>query len=92
MEIRLVTFSDESRICAIGQGTWNMGRNPSVRKEETAALLTGIEMGMTMVDTAEMYDNEEFIGRAIGGVRDRVFLVSKVHPSHAVYLGTILAC
>ena len=40
MEVRLVTFSDESRICAIGQGTWNMGRNPSVRKEETAALLS----------------------------------------------------
>ena len=45
-----------------------------------------------MVDTAEMYDNEEFIGRAIGGVRDRVFLVSKVHPSHADYRGTIRAC
>lgn len=92
METRLVTFSDESRICAIGQGTWNIGRNPSVRKEETTALLAGIEMGMTMVDTAEMYDNEEFIGRAIGGVRDRVFLVSKVHPSHADYRGTIRAC
>lgn len=87
-----MTFSDETRICAIGQGTWNMGRNPSKRKEETAALRAGIEMGMTMVDTAEMYDNERFIGRAIDGVRDKVFLVSKVHPSNADYRGTIRAC
>lgn len=92
METRQVTFSDETRICAIGQGTWNMGRNPSKRKEETSALRAGIEMGMTMVDTAEMYDNERFIGRAIDGVRDKVFLVSKVHPSNADYRGTIRAC
>lgn len=92
MEAKQVTFSNENCICAIGQGTWNMGRNPLKRKEETAALLTGIEMGMTMVDTAEMYDNEEFIGRAIGEVRDKVFLVSKVHPSNANYRGTIHAC
>ena len=92
METRQVTFSDETRICAIGQGTWNMGHNPLKRKEETAALRAGIEMGMTMVDTAEMYDNERFIGRAIDGVRDKVFLVSKVHPSNADYRGTIRAC
>lgn len=90
--MKATTFSNGTRICAIGQGTWNMGRNPLKRKEETAALLAGIEMGMTMVDTAEMYDNEKFIGRAIDGVRDKVFLVSKVHPSNADYQGTIHAC
>lgn len=92
MKPRQVAFSNGSQVCSIGQGTWNMGRNPLKRKGETAALLAGIEMGMTMVDTAEMYDNEEFIGQAIGGVRDKVFLVSKVHPSHADYQGTIRAC
>lgn len=92
MEMKQVTFSNEDRICAIGQGTWNMGRNSSRRKEEAAALFAGIEMGMTMVDTAEMYDNEKFIGQTINGVRDKVFLVSKVHPSNADYQGTIHAC
>lgn len=92
METKQITFSNGSRVCAIGQGTWNMGRNPLKRKEETEALLTGIELGMTMVDTAEMYDNEKFIGQALSGVRDKVFLVSKVHPSHADHKGTVRAC
>lgn len=92
MEIKRITFSDNKQICAIGQGTWNMGRNPLKKKEEATALLTGIELGMTMVDTAEMYNNEEFIGEIIKGLRDKVFLVSKVHPSNADYKGTIRAC
>lgn len=92
METKEITFSNGSRVCAIGQGTWNMGCQPLKRREETEALLTGIELGMTMVDTAEMYDNEKFIGEVIGGVRDKVFLVSKVHPSHADRRGTVQAC
>lgn len=90
--MKTITFSDDREICALGQGTWNMGRNPLKRKEETAALLAGVELGMTMIDTAELYANEEFIGKVIDGIRDKVFLVSKVHPSHADYKGTIEAC
>lgn len=92
MEAKQVTFFNGSPVCAIGQGTWNIGRHPSNRKEETEALLTGIELGMTMIDTAEMYNNEKFIGEVIGGLRDKVFLVSKVHPSHADYRGMLQAC
>lgn len=87
-----VSFSNGSQLCPIGLGTWNMGVDPARQKEETAALQAGIEMGMTMVDTAEMYHNEAFVGRAIAAVRDKVFLVSKVHPSNADYRGTIAAC
>ena len=92
MEMKQITFSDGRQICAIGQGTWNMGCDSLKRKEETQALLYGIEMGMTMIDTAEMYDNEEFIGKTIKGLRDKVFLVSKVHPENANRQGTIRAC
>lgn len=92
MKTGQISFSDGSSMCAIGQGTWNIGRNPLKRKEETAALLAGVELGMTMIDTAEMYENEAFIGKVIAGIRNKVFLVSKVHPSHADYRGTIAAC
>ena len=92
MEMKQITFANGRQVCAIGQGTWNMGRYPIKRKEETEALLTGIDLGMTMIDTAEMYKNEEFIGRVIKGLRDKVFLVSKVHPENANYEGTIHAC
>lgn len=87
-----ITFFDGRKLLPLGQGTWNMGRNPLKRAREAEALLAGIELGMTMIDTAEMYDNEQFIGRTIRPVRDKVFLVSKVLPSHASYEGTIRAC
>lgn len=90
--MKQIIFSNGRQVCSIGQGTWNIGRNPLKKKEETAALLAGIELGMTMVDTAEMYNNEEFIGEIIKSLRDKVFLVSKVHPSNADYNGTIQAC
>lgn len=90
--MKQITFSNNKQVCVLGQGTWNMGRNPLKRKEEAAALLAGIELGMTMIDTAEMYDNEEFIGKTIKGIRDKVFLVSKVHPENADHSGTIRAC
>lgn len=92
MDKKTITLSDGRTLCPIGQGTWNMGRNPLKRKEETAALQAGIELGMTMVDTAEMYGNEAFIGKVIANMRDKTFLVSKVHPSNADYNGTITAC
>lgn len=90
--MKTIKFSDDAELCSLGQGTWNLGRNPLKRKQETEALLTGIDLGMTMVDTAEMYANEEFIGKAIEGIRNRVFLVSKVLPENASVDGTIRAC
>ena len=79
----------------IGQGTWQMGENPDQRKQEAAALRLGIELGMTLIDTAEMYAEggaEEVVGEAITGQRDRVFLVSKVYPHNASRTGITEAC
>ncbi|EXF96391.1 hypothetical protein HK44_015685 [Pseudomonas fluorescens HK44] len=79
----------------IGQGTWRMGEDPRQRTREIAALRTGIDLGMTLIDTAEMYAEggaEEVVGEAIAGVRDRVFLVSKVYPHNASQRGIPLAC
>ncbi len=81
-----ITLPDGTLLPAIGQGTWNMGDDASRRTEEIAALQAGIDAGMTLIDTAEMYGegrSEELIGEAICGRRDDVFLVSKVYPHHA---------
>jgi diketogulonate reductase-like aldo/keto reductase len=79
----------------IGQGTWKMG-TAHARAAEVAAIRRGIELGMTHIDTAEMYGNglaESVIGEAIAGVpRDQLFIVSKVLPQNATYQGTIAAC
>ncbi len=85
---------------ALGQGTWNMGDSAGKRAAEIATLRRGIELGMTLIDTAEMYGSgrsELLVGEAIkvlrdGGVRDRVQLVSKVLPSNASTEGTVRAC
>jgi diketogulonate reductase-like aldo/keto reductase len=75
----------------IGQGTWYIDRGD--RRAAIAALRRGIELGMTHIDTAEMYgDAELIIGEAIAGQRDDLFLVSKVLPSNAARRGTIVAC
>jgi len=79
----------------LGQGTWNMGDSAARRKEELAALREGIELGMTMIDTAEMYGDgraESLVAEAIAGQRGKIFLVSKVLPSHASRKGTVRAC
>lgn len=79
----------------IGQGTWRMGEDGSRRKEEVAALRLGIELGMTLIDSAEMYAEggaEEIVGAAIAGQRDQVFLVSKVYPHNASRRGIPQAC
>lgn len=76
----------------LGQGTWEMGQQAAKRKEEIEALRLGIDLGMTLIDTAEYYDNEDLVGEAIGERRREVFLVSKVLPSHATREGTIEAC
>lgn len=69
-----------------------MGQSAARRHEEIRALQHGIELGMNLVDTAEMYDNEELVGEAVRDCREKVLLVSKVLPSNASYRGTKLAC
>jgi len=79
----------------LGQGTWNIGDSASTRASEIAALRRGVELGMTLIDTAEMYGNgrsESLVGEAIAPLRDRVQLVSKVLPSNASIDGTVRAC
>jgi len=83
------------RVSAIGQGTWEMAERASDQKAEVEALRRGIDLGMTHIDTAEMYASgkaEELVGRAIAGIRDKVFLTTKVLPSNASYKGTLAAC
>lgn len=79
----------------LGQGTWYMGDEPRQRADEIASLRLGLDLGMTLIDTAEMYGDgasEKLVGAAIAGRRDEVFLVSKVLPSNATRSGTIAAC
>ena len=80
---------------ALGQGTWHMGEDRSRRAAEVAALRLGLDLGMTLIDTAEMYaegGSEEVVGEAIAGRRDEVFLVSKVYPHNASHTGVPAAC
>ncbi|WP_030483605.1 aldo/keto reductase, partial [Nocardioides aequoreus] len=82
-------------IPAMGLGTWYLGEDPARRESELAALRAGLDHGLTLLDTAEMYGDgasEVLVGEAIAGRRDEVFLVSKVLPSHATYADTIEAC
>lgn len=81
------------QVPVLGIGTWNMERDD--RAQAIAAIRRALELGMTHVDTAEMYGSgkvEQLVGEAIAGQRDRVFLVSKVLPRNATYDGTIRAC
>ena len=83
--------TDGPDVSVIGQGTWYIDRGD--RKAAIAALRRGIELGMTHIDTAEMYgDAEPIIADAIEGMREKLFLVSKVLPSNASRRGTITAC
>ena len=82
-------------IPTFGLGTWRMGENTRSRKDEIAALKLGIELGVTLIDTAEMYGNggaEEIVAEAVAGRRDEMFIVSKVLPSNASRSKTIMAC
>jgi diketogulonate reductase-like aldo/keto reductase len=79
----------------LGQGTWNLAEDPRRRADEIAALRLGLDLGLTLIDTAEMYGNgrsEELVGEAIAGRRDEAFLVSKVLPENATRRGTVAAC
>jgi aldehyde reductase len=80
---------------ALGQGTWYMGEDRAARKEEIAALREGLDLGLTLVDTAEMYGEggaEEVVGEALVGRRDQAFIVSKVYPHNASRRGAVAAC
>jgi diketogulonate reductase-like aldo/keto reductase len=81
-----VRLPDGKRVSVLGQGTWTMGEKQSAHKTEVAALRLGIDLGMTLIDTAEMYGDgaaEKVVGDAIEGQRDRVFIVTKAYPHNA---------
>src|SRR5881394_1484845 len=85
-KMKTVTLPDAERVPALGQGTWRMGENKRASKEEVAALRLGIDLGMTLIDTAEMYGEggaEKVVADAIDGQRERVFVVTKVYPHNA---------
>jgi diketogulonate reductase-like aldo/keto reductase len=93
--MRTVRLPSGRPIPVLGQGTWRMGENRAKRRVEIAALRLGLDLGMTLIDTAEMYGEggaEEVIAEAIGNRRENVFLVSKVYPHNATRRGTIEAC
>jgi diketogulonate reductase-like aldo/keto reductase len=93
--MRTVALPAGERVPVFGVGTWQMGENPKSRAEEIATLRLAIELGATLIDTAEMYGEgkaEALIGEAIAGRRDDVFLVSKVYPHNATRRGTVAAC
>lgn len=92
---RLVTFADGTTVPALGQGTWEMGDDPAWRDEEQQALERGIDLGMTLIDTAELYGDgraERLVGEVIAGRRDEVFIVSKVRPENASEMKMMLSC
>jgi diketogulonate reductase-like aldo/keto reductase len=95
LTMRAVQLRSGETMPVLGMGTWHLaeGRHPA--EVEIDALRTGLDLGMTLVDTAEMYGDgasERLVGQAIAGRRDDVFLVSKVLPHHATFDGTISAC
>jgi diketogulonate reductase-like aldo/keto reductase len=95
MPIRTVKLPSGETVPALGQGTWKMGEHRGRRGDEVRALRLGLDLGMTLIDTAEMYadgGSEEVVAEAIAGRRDAVFLVTKVWPGNASREGTIAAC
>ena len=93
--MKTVRLPAGDRVPAFGQGTWMMGEDAAKRQAELATLRRGIELGATLIDTAEMYGDgkaEELVGRAIAGCRDDIFLVSKVYPHNASRRGAVAAC
>ncbi|MFA1281530.1 MAG: aldo/keto reductase [Enterobacterales bacterium] len=95
MTDKQVVFDGGVVLPAIGQGTWYMGENPGHRRAEVSALRAGVDLGLTLIDTAEMYADggaEEVVGEALNGLRERVFLVSKVYPWNAGGQKAIAAC
>ena len=93
--MRMVTLPSGEKLPALGLGTWYMGDKRETRAEEISTLQLGLDLGLKLIDTAEMYGEgkaEELVGEAIAGRRDQAFLVSKVYPHNASRKGTIAAC
>jgi diketogulonate reductase-like aldo/keto reductase len=93
--MRTVRLPSGEQVSAIGQGTWYMGERESEASREVAALRLGIDRGMTLIDTAEMYADggaERIVAQAVSGRRDQVFIVSKVYPHNASRDGVPAAC
>jgi len=91
----IVELPSGEKVPQLGQGTWRMGENARARKEEIAALKLGLDLGMTLIDTAEMYGNggaEEVVAEAVRGRRDDCFIVSKVLAENSTRDRTIAAC
>jgi diketogulonate reductase-like aldo/keto reductase len=93
--MKTVQLPDGSPMPALGLGTWHMGESPRAAAAEEAALRHGLDLGIRLIDTAEMYGEggaERIVGRAIEGRRDQVFLISKVYPHNASRRGVMAAC
>jgi diketogulonate reductase-like aldo/keto reductase len=93
--MRKIEFPSGEEVPVLGQGTWGFGERPEHRQNEIDALRFGIDVGMNLIDTAEMYGDgaaEELIGEAIEGRREQTFIVDKVLPQNATRKGTVAAC
>ena len=93
--MRTVTLRSGEKIPQLGLGTWHMGERGADRVAQARAIAAGIDRGITLIDTAEMYGEggaEEVVATATAGCRDKVFIVSKVYPHNASRAGAIAAC
>jgi diketogulonate reductase-like aldo/keto reductase len=95
IQMRTLQLPSGRAMPVLGQGTWRMGENLAKRSSEMQAIQLGIDLGLTLIDTAEMYgegESEKLVGEAIAGRRHEVFLVSKVYPQNATRKGVSSAC
>ncbi len=93
--MKTIALPSGERIAALGQGAWNIGDRRTTRAAEIATLRRGLDLALTLIDTAEMYGDgrsEQLIAEAIAGRRDEAFIVSKVLPNNASRRGTVAAC
>jgi diketogulonate reductase-like aldo/keto reductase len=93
--MRTVTLKTGETVPALGLGTWHMGERKSERPAEVKALQLGLDLGLNLIDTAEMYGEggaEEMVAEAMAGRREKIYLVSKVYPHNASRKGTVAAC
>jgi diketogulonate reductase-like aldo/keto reductase len=95
MQMRTLKLPSGRVVPILGQGTWRLAENSGKRSSEIRAIQLGIDLGLTLIDTAEMYaggESEELVGEAIAGRREELFLVSKVYPHNATRTGVLAAC
>jgi diketogulonate reductase-like aldo/keto reductase len=93
--MRRVTLASGETVPQLGLGTWHMGESRAARTAEADSLRLGLDLGMTLIDTAEMYGEggaEEVVAEAVKGRRDEAYIVSKVYPHNASKTGAIAAC